>query len=85
MEQKIKDKNIDNYFADVTYKIIPKKHKGYKLLTLSGVDNTTNNSNICALILIKYEDSQSFIYVFKYLYNMFNFAPKIIHIFIQKL
>ena len=80
MEEKIKDKNIDNYFADVTYRIIPKKHKGYKLFTLSCIDNITNNSYICALILIKYEDTQSFIYVFKYLNNMFNFIPKKIHI-----
>ena len=29
MEVKLKDNNIDNYFADVTYRIVPKFQIGY--------------------------------------------------------
>ena len=29
MEIKLKDNNIDNYFADVTYRIVPKFQIGY--------------------------------------------------------
>jgi len=80
MEKKLKDPNIDNYFADVTYRIIPKRQIGYKLLTITGVDKENGNSYICALILIKYEDEISFKHVFQYLNNMYLFNPHIIHI-----
>jgi hypothetical protein len=60
MKYKLSDKNINNYFIDMTYKIIPKIFKKYKLMTISGVDNNTNNSYINALILLKYEDNISF-------------------------
>ena len=79
MEVKLKDNNIDNYFADVTYKIVPKFQLGYKLLTITGIDNNNENSYICALILIRYEDENSFNYVFKYLSDMYGFNPKNIH------
>lgn len=62
MEAKLKDSNINNYFIDVTYRIIPKNQKGYKLLTITFVDDINDNSYICALIILKYEDEESFIY-----------------------
>ena len=64
MDIKLKDINIDNYFVDVTYRIIPEHHLGYKLFTITGIDNNYRNSYICALILIKYEDENSFKFVF---------------------
>jgi hypothetical protein len=52
MKYKLSDKNINNYFIDMTYKIIPKIFKKYKLMTISGVDNNTNNSYIkCTYII----------------------------------
>ena len=33
MEEDIKNKDIENYFIDITYRIIPKNKKNYKLLT----------------------------------------------------
>ena len=79
MEVKLKDNNIDNYFTDVTYKIVPKFQLGYKLLTITGIDNNNENSYICALILIRYEDENSFKFAFKYLSDMYGFNPKNIH------
>lgn len=81
MEHKLKDKNINNFFIDVTYKIIPKNNENhYKLLTITGTDNTSNNSYICALILLTYEDSISFEKIFKYMHEMYGFNPPIVHI-----
>lgn len=38
MENKLKDKSINNFFIDVTYKIIPKNNENhYKLLTITGL------------------------------------------------
>ena len=79
MEVKLKDNNIDNYFADVTYGIVPKFQIGYKLLTITGIDNNNENSYICALILIRYEDENTFKFAFKYLCDMYGFNPKNIH------
>jgi len=39
----------------------------------------TNNTYAC-LILLQYEDHISFTKIFKYLHEMFNFSPKVVHI-----
>ena len=84
MEKRLKDNSIDNYFIDVTYKIIPKRRNNYKLLTITGADKSTNNSYICALILLRYEDTTSFIKIFKYMKEFYNFYPKVVHIDFSK-
>lgn len=40
----MEDENFTNYFIDATFKAIPKSHKKYKLLTLTGIDISTNIS-----------------------------------------
>ena len=52
----------------------------YKLMTISGVDRSDNNSYIYTLILLKYEDTTSFYKIFQYLNNMYQFNPKVAHI-----
>lgn len=44
------DKQIYNYFIDLTYKIIPKKEKPYKLMVITAVSNRDNTINLCGLI-----------------------------------
>ena len=81
IEEKLKSNNIDNYFIDVTYKVVPKYNKNkYKLLIIIGIDNNSKSSYLCALILIKYEDSNSFNKIFSYLNNKCEFNPRIVHI-----
>ena len=80
MHEKLSDKDIDNYFIDTTYKIIPKHYKRYKMMTISCSEKKTNNTYIACLILLKYEDHISFTKIFKYLHEMFNFNPKVVHI-----
>lgn len=80
MEELIKDNNIINFFVDVTYKIIPKRHRKYKLLTITGVNKNNLNSYLCGFILIQYETHETFYRVFKYLYDMFDFNPIIVNI-----
>ena len=80
MKQKLSDENLDNYFLDITCKVIPKNFKGYKLMTITSLDKISKNSFIAALILLKYEDYNSFVKIFKYLNEMYNFNPKVIHI-----
>ena len=80
MRELLNNSEIYNYFMDVTYKIIPKAQKPYKLMTITEVNNKNNTTNLCALIGIIYEDYLSFYYTLKYLNNFYNFEPKIIHI-----
>ena len=80
MEINLKSENINNFFIDVTYKVIPKTYHNYKLLTISGIDNNNNSTYLCALILLKYEDNSSFITIFKYLNEYYKFNRKIVNI-----
>ena len=49
MENKLKVSNVDNYFEEITYRIVTKLQLGYKLLTITRAD-------YMPLILIRYED-----------------------------
>ena len=40
-----KNKNFIEFFLDATYKIIPKKYKGYKLLTIASTNNCVGKEN----------------------------------------
>ena len=81
MEKNLKDPNISNFFIDVTYRIIPLHNKNkYKMMTITGTNDENYNTYICALILLKYEDTQSFSKIFKYLNEMYCFNPHIVHI-----
>ena len=80
MRQLLKDTNINNYFIDLTYKIIPKSQKPYKLMTITAVDNKENTTKLCGLIGLIYVDHLSIYYTLKYLNNFFNFEPKIVHV-----
>ena len=77
MEKKLTDNTIDNYFIDITYKILPKGQRKYKLMTITGLDNTNNNSYICFLILLCYEDRYLFKDYFDICMKIINFHQKI--------
>ena len=77
-KEKLCDQEIDNYFIDITYKIIPKHYKKYRMMTITCPEKT-NNTYIACLILLQYEDHISFTKIFKYLHEMFNFSPKVVH------
>ena len=80
MRELLNNKYVDNYFMDITYQIIPKKHKPYKLLTLTYVNKNTNTTHLCCLVGLIYEDYLSIYYALKYIHNFFNFNPKFLHI-----
>ncbi len=69
----INDKDIQNFFIKVNYKIFP-------LLTITGLNNINNNSYLSCLILFKYENTETFTKIFKYLSDNYKFNPKIVNI-----
>ena len=70
----------DEYFIDSTFKIMPKKYTNYKLMTITCINKKTNSTKICYFIAFKYQDVESYIRIFEYLKNNYNFSPKILHI-----
>ena len=75
----LKDANYYEFFVDVTFKIIPKCYKPYKLLSLASIDNNNNKTKIICFVFIKYLDSITYERVFKYLNDNYKFNPRIIH------
>ena len=80
IEEDLKNKDIENYFIDITYRIIPKNKNNYKMLTISKLNKKNNNTNILAFIFLKYEDYNSLKKVFTYFIEMYEFDPKIVNI-----
>jgi len=70
----------DEYFLDITYKIIPPKFLKYKMMTILCLNKQNNTTKICCFIALKYTDTNSYKNIFQYLKNNFHFNPKIAHI-----
>ena len=77
-------KKTKEFFLDITFKIIPKVFRPYKLLIISGISNNNENPQLMCFILLKYMDELSYNKIFNYLYENFNFKPMIIHTDFEK-
>ena len=80
MYNELNNKDNQQFFIDVTYKIIPYKYHPYKLLTIKAFNNQSKNTKLCDLVALKFEDINSFYYTLKYLKEFFKFKPEIINI-----
>ena len=67
------------YFIDITFKVIPKCYRPYKLLTIATIDNKNMKTILVGFVLFIYKDSNSFLKIFEYLNNIYNFNPTILH------
>jgi len=72
----LEDNNINEFFIDTTYKIIPKKFRPYKLLIISFI--VQDNSKILCFVLYKFQDIINYERIFSYLKDNYNFYPKIV-------
>ena len=72
------DKFVE-YFIDTTFKIIPKKFYPYKLLSISSIDYKNNKVILIGFVCFKYQDAKSYLNIFKYLNEVYNLNPHIIH------
>ena len=67
------------FFVDTTFKIIPSRFRHYKLFVICGISIEDKIPKIFSMVLTKYTDNISYSKIFDYLYNNYNFKPKIIH------
>ena len=70
---------FNDYFIDITFKLMPKKFRPNKLMTVATVDKDNNKTLIIAFVVFKYMDSESYYRIFKYLNENYSFSPKYIH------
>ena len=75
----MKDPNFIEFFIDITFEIIPRAYKSYKLMTIAGLDKLNNKTMIICFIFIKYLENITYYRTFKYLKENYDFNPKIIH------
>ena len=75
----MKKKDYIEYCIDITFKIIPKCYHPYKLLTIATLDNDNIKTILVGFVLFIYKDSISFLKIFEYLNNIYNFNSSIIH------
>ena len=67
------------FFIDITFKIIPKFWRPYKLLTIVTVDKKENKTILIGFVLFKFMKSKSYKRILKILNDNFDFNSKIIH------
>ena len=74
-----KNNDYKEYFIDVTFKIIPKKYRPYKLMTIASINYLENKTVLICFILLKFLDKISYYKIFQYLHENLSFNPTIIH------
>ena len=67
------------FFLDITFKIIPKCFRPYKLITLAALDEKNNRTVLLYFILFIYMDWITYLNIFKYLNELYKLNPSIIH------
>ena len=75
----MKKGNIIEYFIDITFKIVPKCYRPYKLMTIATLDNENNKTILIAFVLFINIDNILYLKIFKFLNEIYNFNPIIIH------
>ena len=69
----------EEFFLDITFNIIPKNFRPYKLLIISGIPYEKKNPVSICFILIKFQDFETYNKIFNFLFENFKFIPQIIH------
>ena len=72
----MKNKHFDDYFINITFKIMPKKFSPNKMVTIATIYKINNKTIIIGFIVFKYMDSEYYYRIFKYLNDNYAFSPK---------
>ena len=80
MINNIKNKNIQQFFTDITYHCIPPTIRKYKLIVVSGFNLKEKRVYICSYGLLLDEKYETINLYFSTLKDIYKFSPKIINI-----
>ena len=60
----MKNENYFEYFIYITFKIIPKCYRPYKLMTIASLDNDNIKTLLIGFVIFKYMDYISYTNIF---------------------
>jgi hypothetical protein len=78
MENNLTNNNNTQFFADTTYNAVTYCNKKFKLWVLIAFNKEIQHSILCWLALIKNENKETYLTIFVYLNNKYNFNPELI-------
>ena len=76
----LKPSKAIEYFVDITFKLTPRVHRPYKIMTISCLDKEEQTPRLVCLIALLYLDTISYTKIFSYLKENYFFYPKVIHL-----
>ena len=80
----MKNKNFYEYFIDITFRIVPKCYRPYKLMSISTLDNINKKTILIGFVFFIFMDAISYQKIFQYLNENYEFNPIIVFIVIMK-
>lgn len=72
----LSNNNIDQFFMDYTYKVLPPNIYRFKLIVICGIDLIKNKTVLCSLILLRNENEDTFNNIFGYLAAKYSFKSR---------
>ena len=75
----MKNKNFYEYFIDITFRIVPKCYRPYKLMSISTLDNINKKTILIGFVFFIFMDAISYQKIFQYLNENYEFNPIIVH------
>ena len=76
MINNIKDNQINQFFFDCTFKIVPPKKHKFKLMVLCGFNTLLKKTVLCSFFLITNEKEYTIKFIFKLLKEKYYFNPR---------
>lgn len=76
MYKNLKDNQINQFFFDCTYKMVPSNKNKFKLIILSGFNIVSKKKVLCLFALLTNEKKETFITLFKILKENYHFNPR---------
>ena len=76
MVNTLKNNLIEEFFIDATYSCVPSSKPKFKLIVISGYDIESKTTVLSAFILVTDEKTDTFIKIFQFLKNNYQFNPK---------
>ena len=76
MYNNLKDNQINQFFFDCTYKLVPPNKNRFRLMVLCGYNSNIKKTKLCLFVLLPNEKEKTFKALFSYLKENCSFNPR---------
>ena len=76
MYNNLKDNQINQFFFDCTYKLVPPNKHNFRLMVLCGYNSHIKKTKLCLFVLLSNEKEETFRVLFSYLKENCSFNPR---------